>query len=34
LSSTWFGNGANASDFEPHPEFGFLCPLLKPGVSL
>jgi hypothetical protein len=34
LSSTWFEGGANASVFEPHPEFGFACPLVKPGASL
>lgn len=34
LSSTWFGGSASASVFAPHPEFGFACPLVKPGATL
>ena len=30
----WLGGpAADAASFEPHPEFGFVCPVLKTGVA-
>jgi hypothetical protein len=31
----WFGSpAADAASFEPHPEYGFMCPVLRPGVAV
>jgi hypothetical protein len=31
----WFGSPASdARSFEPSPQFGFMCPLLKPDVEI
>jgi hypothetical protein len=35
VRSEWFGSEAtDAASFQPHPIFGFVCPVLKAGVSL
>jgi hypothetical protein len=34
VSSQWFGSPtADAGSFQPHRDFGFVCPVLKPGVG-
>ncbi len=34
VRSEWFGSPARDSiSFEPHPTYGFMCPVLKPGVD-
>jgi hypothetical protein len=31
----WLGRpGADAVSFQPHPQYGFMCPVLKPGVAV
>jgi len=35
VRSEWFGSPtADAATFQSHPTFGFVCPVLKPGISL
>jgi hypothetical protein len=35
VRSEWFGSPtADGATFQPHPVYGFVCPLLKPGVAL
>jgi hypothetical protein len=35
VRSEWFGSPtADSATFQPHPVYGFVCPLLKPGVAL
>jgi hypothetical protein len=35
VRSEWFGSPtADSATFQPHPVYGFVCPLLKPGVGL
>jgi hypothetical protein len=36
VPTSWFGGGVSqsAAFFEPHPTFGFVCPLLKPNAKL
>jgi len=36
VPSGWLGGTASAQSaaFVPHPEFGFMCPLLKPSATL
>ena len=35
VPSGWFGSPTTDSvSFEPHPSFGYVCPVLKAGVSL
>jgi hypothetical protein len=30
----WFGSPtADSTSFQPHPDYGFMCPLLKPDVD-
>jgi len=30
----WFGSpAADANVFEPHPVYGFMCPVLQPGID-
>ena len=34
VRNEWLGGpAADAASFQPHPEFGFVCPVLKPGVA-
>jgi hypothetical protein len=34
VAAEWFGSPtADADVFEPHPVYGFMCPVLKPGVE-
>jgi LVIVD repeat len=34
VPQTWFGSPtSDSAAFEPHPTFGFVCPVLKPGVD-
>jgi len=31
----WFGSPtADSASFQPHPDFGFVCPILKPDVDV
>ena len=35
VRNEWLGSpAADAATFQPHPTFGFVCPVLKPGVNL
>jgi hypothetical protein len=35
VRNEWFGRPtADSASFQPHPQYGFMCPLLKPGVDL
>jgi hypothetical protein len=35
VRNEWLGSPtADAATFQSHPTFGFVCPVLKPGVSL
>jgi hypothetical protein len=35
VRNQWLGSpAADAATFQPHPTFGFVCPVLKPGVNL
>ncbi|MEA2418219.1 MAG: hypothetical protein QOE60_425 [Thermoleophilaceae bacterium] len=35
VRNEWFGSPhSDAATFQPHPVYGFVCPLLKPGVNL
>jgi LVIVD repeat len=34
VRAEWFGApAADSVSFQPHPEYGFMCPILKPGVD-
>jgi hypothetical protein len=34
VPSTWFGSpAADSASFKPHPDYGFMCPILKPEVD-
>ena len=34
VRSEWFGSPpADSRSFQPHRDFGFICPVLKPGVN-
>jgi hypothetical protein len=34
VRNEWFGSPtADAASFQPHPHFGFMCPVLKPEVD-
>jgi hypothetical protein len=34
VRNEWLGSPAtDAVSFQPHPDFGYVCPVLKPGVS-
>jgi hypothetical protein len=34
VPSTWFGSpAADSASFQPHPDYGFMCPILKPEVD-
>jgi hypothetical protein len=35
VRNEWFGRPtADSASFQPHSQYGFMCPLLKPGVDL
>ena len=35
VRNEWFGSPtADSASFQPHPEFGFMCPVLQPGIDL
>jgi hypothetical protein len=34
VRNEWFGSPtADSASFQPHPDFGFVCPVLKAGVD-
>jgi hypothetical protein len=34
VRNEWFGSPtADSTSFQPHPEYGFMCPILQPDVD-
>jgi hypothetical protein len=34
VRNEWFGSPtADSASFQPHPDYGFICPVLKPDVD-
>lgn len=34
VRNEWFGSPtADSTSFQPHPDYGFMCPVLKPDVD-
>jgi hypothetical protein len=34
VPAKWFGSPtADSPSFKPHPDYGFMCPILKPDVD-